>query len=249
MSSHPLCTRVKVLGVARSRSCLSNGSRFLNFDDRPLGDQDARHPDEDPVQGDPIPSDANSTVSPATVVSDNDEVSTLAGGPAEVASIDRVYQPLDPRDVHVSRVVALIISMVLGVAALVGIVLAGLGTGFSMAWMGSSAGGVLLLSLLIAFLFYWPPISHRHVRWRLDQVGLEIQRGVFWKQTISVPLARLQHADLTQGPLQRQWGLAKLTVYTAGTQHASVELDGLAYETATTLRDRLLRQQGVGDVV
>lgn len=221
----------------------------MNFDDRPLGNQYARHSDAVPVPGDPIASDANSTVAPATVVSDNDQVLTFADGPAEVASIDRVYQPLDPRDVQVSRVVALIISMVLGVAASVGIVLAGFGAGFSIVWMGASVCGVMLLSLLIAFLFYWPPISHRHVRWRLDQVGLEIQRGVFWKQTISVPLARLQHADLTQGPLQRQWGLAKLTVYTAGTQHASVELDGLAYETATTLRDRLLRQQGVGDVV
>ncbi len=66
---------------------------------------------------------------------------------------------------------------------------------------------------------------------------------------ISVPLARLQHADISQGPLQRQWGLAKLIVYTAGTQHASVELEGLAYETAIKLRDHLLHQQGTGDVV
>ncbi|MDP1561531.1 MAG: PH domain-containing protein [Pirellulaceae bacterium] len=224
----------------------------MNFDDRPLGNQYSRHPDAVPAPGDPLASDASdasSIVAPATVVSDIEQVSTFAHGLAEVASIDRIYQALDPRDVQVSRVVALIISIVLGVAALVGIVLAGFGAGFSVLWMSASAGGVLLLSLLIAFLFCWPSISHRHVRWRLDQVGLEIQRGVFWKRTISVPLARLQHADLTQGPLQRQWGLAKLTVYTAGTQHASVELDGLAYETAATLRDRLLRQQGVGDVV
>jgi membrane protein YdbS with pleckstrin-like domain len=54
---------------------------------------------------------------------------------------------------------------------------------------------------------------------------------------------------LAQGPLQRQWGLAKLIVYTAGTQHASVELEGLAYETAVGLRDHLLRQLGTRDVV
>ena len=162
---------------------------------------------------------------------------------------EREYHPLDPRDIQVSRVVALIISLVLGVGSLIGIVIGGFAAGFSLIWMWTAAGGVLLLSMLISFLFSWPPIHHRHVRWRMDDIGLEIQRGVFWKQTISVPLARLQHADLTQGPLQRQWGLAKLTVYTAGTQHASVELDGLAYETAVRLRDRLLRQQGVGDVV
>lgn len=159
------------------------------------------------------------------------------------------YQPLDPREIVLERIAALIISVVLGVAALVGTLVSGFGFGFVFGWMIVVGSGWVLLSLLIAFLFYWPPISYRHVRWKLDQVGFEIQRGVFWRHTISIPLARLQHADLTQGPLQRQWGLAKLTVYTAGTQHASVELDGLAYETAACLRDRLLRQQGVGDVV
>jgi membrane protein YdbS with pleckstrin-like domain len=163
--------------------------------------------------------------------------------------VEPTYQPLDPRHVQVERVVALIIAIALGGPALVGAAIAGWSMSFSILWIGLTTGGLCLLSLLIAFLFWWPPISFRYVRWKLDNVGLEIQRGVYWRQTLSVPLARLQHADLTQGPLQRQWGLAKLTVYTAGTEHASVELDGLAHETAMQLRDRLLRQQGVGDVV
>ncbi len=215
----------------------------------PPGDKISQHWPEPTKPFDSLASDPDRSVDQRADVDPNRLVATgldplLATDPPE-----REYHALDPRDIQVSRVVALIISLVLGVGALIGIVTGGFAAGFSTIWMWAAAGGVLLLLMLISFLFSWPPIHHRHVRWRMDDVGLEIQRGVFWKQTISVPLARLQHADLTQGPLQRQWGLAKLTVYTAGTQHASVELDGLAYETAARLRDRLLRQQGVGDVV
>ncbi|MBL8892564.1 MAG: PH domain-containing protein [Planctomycetaceae bacterium] len=168
----------------------------------------------------------------------------------ENKSIDQsMYCSLDPRHVQAERFVAMIVSIVLSLLALVGVVIVGFSLGFTLLWLGITTGILLLLVMLILFMFFWPPISHRHVRWKLDEIGLEIQRGVYWQKTLSVPLARLQHADLTQGPIQRQWGLAKLTVHTAGTENASVELDGLAYETAVELRDRLLRQQGVVDVV
>lgn len=221
----------------------------MNLDNWPTNDKDALQLGKTSrAAGERLP--ASDSLSISNYEEDDSELVFRTETPlAPADSFDPGYRPLDPREIMLERMVALIISVVLGVAALIGTVASGFGFGFAVGWMIVVGSGWGLLSLLIAFLFYWPPISHRHVRWKLDQVGFEIQRGVVWRQTISVPLARLQHADLTQGPLQRQWGLAKLTVYTAGTQHASVELDGLAYETAAGLRDRLLRQQGVGDVV
>ena len=147
------------------------------------------------------------------------------------------------------RVEAGIGSGILAVVLVVGSGFAGVAARFGMGWWLGVGIAFLLWLLLSLWMFVWPPIHHRYVRWRLDDTGLEIHRGVFWRHILSVPLARLQHADLAQGPLQRQWGLAKLIVYTAGTQHASVELEGLAYETAVGLRDHLLRQLGTRDVV
>lgn len=197
--------------------------------------------------------DDGPTEAPATVEPDSTDMPALPKATENPTSNhgtrEAIYSSLDPRHIQVERVVALIVSIAVTIPALVGIVFVGFNLGFDLLWLGISAGIVLPLMLLIVFMFLWPPISYRHVRWKLDGIGLEIQRGVYWRKTLSVPLARLQHADLTQGPIQRQWGLAKLTVYTAGTENASVELDGLAYETAVELRDRLLRQQGVGDVV
>lgn len=107
----------------------------------------------------------------------------------------------------------------------------------------AAAGAVLVLFPLLLFsTFIWPRIAYRHACWRLDQESLEIRRGVLWKHRISIPLGRVQHADVSQGPLLRQYGLGKLTIHTAGTSNATIDLDGLAHETALAVRDELVRQ-------
>ena len=58
----------------------------------------------------------------------------------------------------------------------------------------------------------------------------------------------MQHTDVSQGPLERRFGLATLVVHTAGTAHASVELPGLQHAVAIEVRDFLVTA-GRGDAV
>ena len=55
-----------------------------------------------------------------------------------------------------------------------------------------------------------------------------------------MPRSRIQHTDVTQGPYERRFGLATLVVYTAGTENASITIEGLSHETALAVRDALL---------
>jgi hypothetical protein len=87
---------------------------------------------------------------------------------------------------------------------------------------------------------FWPEIDYRHTWYRIDPEVLEIRRGVAWRRAITVPRSRVQHIDVSQGPLERSHGLASLTVYTAGTEHSQVGLKGLAHETAIAIRDHFL---------
>jgi membrane protein YdbS with pleckstrin-like domain len=80
--------------------------------------------------------------------------------------------------------------------------------------------------------------------WRVSDELLEIRRGVWWRDVVTVPLSRVQHTDVTQGPVQRRFGLATLVVHTAGTQHATVTLEGMSKELAEAVRDHLLQQRG-----
>lgn len=98
------------------------------------------------------------------------------------------------------------------------------------------------------FAYRWPVRAYRHTSYRVDDQGIEIRQGVYWRIVINVPRSRVQHIDVAQGPLDRRYGLGKLVIYTAGTDHAKVELEGLAHERALRVRAHLL-PSGAGDAV
>jgi membrane protein YdbS with pleckstrin-like domain len=74
--------------------------------------------------------------------------------------------------------------------------------------------------------------------------GLRIRRGVWWQVETFVPRVRIQHTDVTQGPIARHFGMATLKVFTAGTQLAEIQVEGLPYVDALALRDLLLGRDG-----
>ena len=53
----------------------------------------------------------------------------------------------------------------------------------------------------------------------------------------------MQHIDVSQGPLERSYGLGTLQIFTAGTHYAHVGLAGLAHPAAVTIRDHLLPKE------
>jgi hypothetical protein len=109
------------------------------------------------------------------------------------------------------------------------------------------ACGLLVIALLIWLASREPRWVFRNTSYRVSDQGIQIRKGILWKQVIDVPRSRIQHTDVMQGPLGRRFGIAKLTIHTAGTQHSSVELDGLAREVALEIRDYLIREDRTGD--
>lgn len=141
------------------------------------------------------------------------------------------------------------VSALVGFAALLPVVIVSLAAPLP-TW-GKAALFVLwaiLVGGLTWWLLRWPGIAHRYAGYTVDVVGLEIRRGVLWRQVMHIPRSRVQHTDVAQGPLERGYGLGTLVIYTAGTDHARVELAGLAHETALAIRDHLLPREG-GDAV
>jgi hypothetical protein len=71
---------------------------------------------------------------------------------------------------------------------------------------------------------------------------------VYWRDIVNIPRSRVQHTDVSQGPLERRYGLGTLVVYTAGTDHAKVSLSGLDHLIALRIREHFL-PGAVGDAV
>lgn len=68
---------------------------------------------------------------------------------------------------------------------------------------------------------------------------LRVVRGLWFRSDTVVPFGRVQHIDVDQGPLERAYGLATLTLHTAGNHNASVALPGLADADARAMRETI----------
>jgi len=154
---------------------------------------------------------------------------------------DGIVRQPDPRSVPLNQTVGWITTAVLTSGTLLGLVIF---------WIAADPPRwvILLLAVVAAAAFAglvwmatrWPAIEHRHSFYVVDAGGLEIRRGVYWRSVITVPRSRVQLTDVSQGPLERSYGLGTLIVYTAGTDHAQVDLPGLDHATALAIRDHLL---------
>lgn len=66
---------------------------------------------------------------------------------------------------------------------------------------------------------------------------LRVVRGIWVRRDTVVPFSRVQHIDVDQGPIERFYGIATLTLHTAGTHNASVYLPGLGEDLARQMRE------------
>ena len=93
-----------------------------------------------------------------------------------------------------------------------------------------------LLALLIYPALVSPLRHYRSWGYRMDEEELRLAHGVLTQVETLVPLKRVQHLDISQGPLERAFGVCRLVLHTAGTAHSQVVLPGLSRETAEAMR-------------
>jgi membrane protein YdbS with pleckstrin-like domain len=153
---------------------------------------------------------------------------------------DGTERQLDPRWIPCERILASIPTVIVAGVSFVFII---------SLWVSS---GLLLLGLLLLPMWAavlgvfawqmqrWPAIAYRFTSYRVDRDGIEIRRGVYWRTITNIPRSRVQHTDVSQGPLERRFGLGTLVVYTAGTTHSKVSLSGLNFDVARHIRAHLL---------
>ena len=171
------------------------------------------------------------------------------GDTAADAIADGVRHRLDPRSIPLQRVVGRIVTACVSLP---------LAAGIGIAWTaGEPPPGVVaalvsvwavITGVLGWWLHRWAALHHRYASYTVNAEDIEIRSGVVWRKAISVPRSRVQHTDVSQGPLERRYGLGTLGIYTAGTDYAKVSLDGLEHETALRIRDHLLPPAGADAV-
>jgi hypothetical protein len=127
------------------------------------------------------------------------------------------------------------------------------GAGFA-GWALARFGGVsffvavlpvlAVFALGVAVVGVAPGLRWRRWRYEIRPDEIDLQRGILWVGRTLVPLARIQHVDTRQGPLQRRFGLSTVVFYTAaGPNH----IPELSTPVAARVRDRIAALTGDQD--
>ena len=101
--------------------------------------------------------------------------------------------------------------------------------------------GAGLFSLLAIWIVVYNGISYRYMGYAVREKDISYKSGWLWKSMVTVPFNRVQHCDVRQGLIERQFGLSKLTIYTAGGQSTDLMIPGLLPETAERLKAYILQ--------
>lgn len=99
-------------------------------------------------------------------------------------------------------------------------------------------GIVLIILWAIIDIIIVPNV--RYDRWRYDvtEDEVDIYYGIIVRKRIIIPLVRVQFTDTKQGPIKKAFGLAEVTINTAGGEKT---IPGLLDEDADALRDKVAR--------
>lgn len=99
----------------------------------------------------------------------------------------------------------------------------------------------LVLAAIVSFLsiFVDPFIEYKQWGYCITDEKVEFKHGIYYKKKIIIPISRIQHLTIKQGPLQKKFRLATLEIYTAGSSHS---IEAILMSEAECIAERLNKE-------
>lgn len=92
----------------------------------------------------------------------------------------------------------------------------------------------LILAYLIA--------SFKRRKYAIREKDISYQSGLLVKKLTTVPFSRIQHVETDEKPISRIFGLASLSVYTAGDSSDDLVIKGITKETALQIKEFITKK-------
>ena len=99
-------------------------------------------------------------------------------------------------------------------------------------WIIVTAAVFCVLEAFVV-IYLSPKLQWEHFYYEIREQEVEIQRGIFVIKKTLIPMVRVQHVDVKQGPILKKYGLSTLTISTAATVH---EIPALEEDIAEEIR-------------
>lgn len=99
------------------------------------------------------------------------------------------------------------------------------------------AAALVFFTLL---LVCYPEKIYKYTKYGMVDKVFYVCKGKWFRKRTAVAQNRIQHTDVSQGPIARKYDLATLTIHTAGMKEADIHISGLKHADAVAMRDFLL---------
>jgi len=105
---------------------------------------------------------------------------------------------------------------------------------------------ILVIFVIIVCLFVlWIKAYYKTLEYSIESESLKMSCGVFWKKRVTVPYQKITNVDISQGPLERKYGLGTIHAQTAGAggaQGARAELTMPGIRDFEMLKDLIMEK-------
>lgn len=89
------------------------------------------------------------------------------------------------------------------------------------------------------------PIGYRKRSYALRERDITYKKGWLFNSIVTIPFNRIQHTEISRGPLERKFELSTLKIYTAGGSTSDLSIPGLEVEEATQLKDYVAKKVAI----
>jgi len=98
--------------------------------------------------------------------------------------------------------------------------------------------GVLLVTIISTVYGYYFAKSCQYFKGEFE---LMYKQGLWWKKQTALSFSRIQHIDISHGPLERKYDMATIKFFTAGGAASDLKIPGLPSAQAELLRSEILQ--------
>lgn len=101
-------------------------------------------------------------------------------------------------------------------------------------WLWLVVLGPMLL--IWAWAGSYPYLAYPKKSYMLREYDITYTTGLIWQKEITITYNRIQHIEVSQGPIEKLFKLSSLQLFTAGGQKSDMEISGLKPETAQKIK-------------
>ena len=91
--------------------------------------------------------------------------------------------------------------------------------------------------IVFCFIFVYLKLGFSKRKYAIREKDISYASGLFVKKTTTVPFSRIQHVETDEKPISRIFGLASLSVFTAGDSSDDLVIKGITKETALKIKE------------